>query len=237
MSPSTGFNAERAKSYDERVRQHIAGYETLHTLAETILAAEFPENASILVAGIGTGMEVLEWAPKHPAWRFVGVDPSKDMIAMAAEKVKAGGLSDRVRLSVGTVDSLPEQEMFDAAALLLVLHFVPDDGKKEALLSAIADRLKPGAPFLVATLFGDPASTRYKRMIGLTKAWALARGMDPQKAAELCDPSRTDLHVVPEDRLKDLFRYTGFIDVQRVYQAFAIGVWSARTPRPFKKSA
>jgi tRNA (cmo5U34)-methyltransferase len=156
------------------------------------------------------------------------------MIVLAAEKIKADGLSDRVRLTVGSVESLSEDPLFDAATLLLVLHFVPDHGEKEALLAAIAARLKPGATLVLATLFGDPATTRYKRMMALTKTWALARGMDTQKAEELCNPGRTDLHIVPEDRIKDLFRYAGFIDVQRVYQAFAIGVWSARTSRPSK---
>jgi tRNA (cmo5U34)-methyltransferase len=234
MNPSTGFNEDRTKGYDERVRQHIVGYEILHALTETILSAAFPAEADLLIAGIGTGMEVREWAPKHKEWRFVGVDPSEPMIALAAEKLKAAGLSNRVRLTVGTVESIPEGTLFDAATLLLVLHFVPDNGEKEALLTAIAARLKPGATLILATLFGDPATTRYKRMMSLTKAWALAHGMESPKAEELFSPTRTDLHVVPEDRIKDLFRYAGFIDVTRVYQAFAIGVWSARTSRPLK---
>jgi len=231
MTETTGFNEERAKAYDERIRQHIAGYEILHSLTETILSSEFPASASLLIAGIGTGMEVRQWAPRHPSWTFVGADPSAAMTTIAAEKIKEDGLSARVRLITGTIETLPEAPLFDAATLLLVLHFVPDNGEKEALFAEIARRLKPGSPFILATLFGDPASTRYKRMIGLTRNWAISRGMDPKKAEELCNPARTDLHVVPEDRIKDLFRYAGFIDVQRVYQAFAIGAWFARSPR------
>jgi len=229
-----GFNEDRAKAYDDRIRQHIAGYETLHGLSETILAAELSADAALLIAGVGTGMEIREWAPKHPGWKFVGVDPSEAMIAVARDKIRFEGVSDRVRLTVGSVATLPVESVFDAATLLLVLHFVPDHGEKEALLAALADRLKPGAPLVIATLFGDPSTTRYKRMISLTKAWAMAHGMDEPKAGELCNPARPDLHVVPEDRIKDLFRYAGFIDVQRVYQAFAIGVWFARKPRPHK---
>src|ERR1017187_2282848 len=109
MSQSTGFNEERARAYDDRIRQHIAGYEVLHTLSETILAAEFPKEADLLVAGIGTAMEVREWAPKHPGWRFIGVDPSEPMLTLAAEKLKAAGLSNRARLIAGTVDAVPKE--------------------------------------------------------------------------------------------------------------------------------
>jgi tRNA (cmo5U34)-methyltransferase len=234
MIQSTGFNEDRTKAYDERVRQHIVGYEILHALTETILASALPASADVLVTGVGTGMEVQAWAPKHPDWRFVGVDPSEPMLAVAAEKMKASGLSNRVRLECGSVENLPKSDLYDAATLLLVLHFVPDNGGKEGILQAIADRLKPGATLILATLFGDPETTRYKRMMSLTKSWALARGMEAAKAEELFNPARTDLHVVPEERIKDLFRYAGFIDVTRVYQAFAIGCWSARTSKPAK---
>lgn len=237
MNQETGFSDERARGYDDRVRRHIPGYEILHGLSETLLATELPENATLLIAGAGTGTEILEWARQHPSWRFIGVDPSEAMINMAREKLAATSLGNRAELKVGTVETLPENQEYDAAAMLLVLHFIPDQeepeepGPKEALLSAIADRLKPGAPFLMASLFGDPHSTRYKRLIALTKSWAISRGMDPQKAAELCDPARTDLHPVPEERVKLLLRRAGFIDVQRVYQALAVGAWLARKPR------
>ncbi len=226
------FDATMANEYDERICLRIPGYEILHAVSETVLSDELSPTASILTVGMGTGKEILDWAPKHPGWNFLGVDPSPAMLAVAQQQVQAGALSERVRLKAGTVQSLPEDECFDAATLLLVLHFVPDNGGKEELLSSIVSRLKPGAPFIMASLFGDPETTRYKRMTAFTKSWALARGMDPKKAEELFCTNRTDLHVVPEDRIKNLFRYAGFIDVQRIYQAFSIGMWVARSPRP-----
>src|ERR1700690_2383144 len=138
MTSYVGFTDERAKTYDSRVRQHIPGYEILHGLSETLLAAELPEKASVLVVGTGTGMEMVDWAPKHPGWNFMGTDSAQAMLGIAQQKVAEAGLSNRVRLHCGNVQDLPE-ESFDAATSLLVLHFVPEEQKRD-MLSAIAER-------------------------------------------------------------------------------------------------
>lgn len=231
MTDATAFNEDRAKGYDDRALRLIPGYEVLHDLSDLILSAELPANASLLVGGAGTGMEIARSGARHPAWTFLGVDPSEPMVATGRQRIQNAGISERVRWVVGSVEDLPEEETFDAATLLLVLHFIPDHGEKEALLSAIADRLKPGAPLLMATMFGEPDSTRYKRLVSFSKAWAISQGMEADKAAELCNPARTDLHIVSEERVKALLRNGGFIDVQRIYQALSIGLWLARTPR------
>src|SRR4029077_8177540 len=120
---------------------------------------------------------------------------------------------------------------FDAATLLLVLHFLPDDGGKAALLGHIAERLKPGAPLVLSACVGDPASTRTKKTYELARTYAIANGVDPAEAAEKLNLSRTDVHLVPEERIKTLLRDAGFIDVQRMVQGLAMMTWIARTNR------
>lgn len=49
---------------------------------------------------------------------------------------------------------------FDAATCILTAHFVADDGAKANFLTAIRQRLKPGAPLVIVNLCGtskDPA--------------------------------------------------------------------------------
>lgn len=224
-----GFTEDRVNNYDKRVRKHIPGYEVLHAIAETLLATELKETASILTVGVGTGPEILEWAPRHPGWSFYGTDTAPAMLKLAQEKVNAAKLSDRVRLKAGDTDEWPD-ETFDAATLMLVLHFVPKADKLD-MLASIADRLNPGAPFLIANLFGEIDSTRFKRLNTGRKAWAVSKGLSTEAAEEFCDPHRSDMHIVPEESLKSLLRDAGFIDIQRVYQALTVGVWFARVPR------
>ena len=229
MNMKSGFDDSRAKGYDVRVRQHIPGYELMHRLCETVLAAELPENASLLIVGAGTGHEIVEWGPKHPGWRFAGTDPSAPMLELAKTRIAAAGLLDRTELHAVLTEQLPAGP-YDAATVMLVMHFLSDEQKAE-LLSAIADRLSPGAPVLIANLFGDPGTTRYKRMNDYRKAAAMSLGMSLKDAEEFCDPARKDLFIVPEERLKVLLRDAGYIDVQRLVQSFAVGLWLARTPR------
>ena len=80
------------------------------------------------------------------------------MLAHAERKVAEHGLNGRVRLYPSMVAELPKFEPFDVATLLLVLHFLEDDGSKLGLLRDIAEHLKPGAPLVLGDLFGPPWS-------------------------------------------------------------------------------
>ena len=231
MNEPTPFAGDRAKSYDQRIVQAIPGYAVLHKLAGTILAAELLKEASLLIVGAGTGMEILEWGPEHEAWHFTASDPSPDMLAIAKQKLTTASLLERISLHEGTVDQLPEDAAFDAATLLLVLHFLATDEERAALLEQIISRLAPGAPFLISSLFGDTESTRYKKQMTWTKAWAIRQGMDPKQAEDHFSPTRKDLCVITEEHLKRLLRDAGFIDVQRFFQTAAFGAWIARAPR------
>jgi tRNA (cmo5U34)-methyltransferase len=51
---------------------------------------------------------------------------------------------------LGRIEDLPDGPIFDAATLIGVLHHLPGDEAKQGILQAIAIRLEPGAPFILA---------------------------------------------------------------------------------------
>ena len=65
-------------------------------------------------------------------------------------RLEQDGLHDRTEIVLGTVDALPQDAVYDAATLIGVLHHLPGDAEKRAILQAIAGRLKPGAPLMLA---------------------------------------------------------------------------------------
>jgi tRNA (cmo5U34)-methyltransferase len=185
----------------------------------------------VLVVGAGTGAELIECGRRYPGWSFTAVDPSPAMVRRGAEKLAQHGLSTRVTWHDTSLKKVPAGEAFDAATLLLVLHFLPDDGGKQVVLEQISERLKPGAPFILSTFAGDPTTTRTKKIYELSKAHALSQGVPDAEVQDKFNLARPDIHLIPEDRIKALLRDAGFIDVQRIFQSLALTTWCCRTQR------
>jgi glutathione S-transferase len=146
------FDPARAHEYAEQSRIALAGYDACHELTACMLASaiDAPE-ARILVAGAGgTGQEICVAAALEPGWQFTAIDPSAPMLALARSNVEAAGFGARTAFVEDGVDALPDASAFDGATLIGVLHHVPGDEAKAALLRAIARRLKPGAPLVLA---------------------------------------------------------------------------------------
>ena len=107
--------------------------------------------ARLLVAGAGGGArEIVTAGALEPGWRFTAVDPSPAMMDLAIARLAEHGLANRTEIVLGTVDDLPAGEPFDAATLIGVLHHLPGDAAKHDILRAIARRLRPGAPLVLA---------------------------------------------------------------------------------------
>jgi tRNA (cmo5U34)-methyltransferase len=147
------FDAARSGEYAVQSRIALAGYEACHDVAACLLSATLGRggNATILVTGAGgTAQEILAAVRLQDKWRFTAVDPSPSMLELAKASVADAGLSDRVDFHLSEVDGLAENAAFDAATLIGVLHHVPGADHKAALLNAIARRMKPGAPLILA---------------------------------------------------------------------------------------
>jgi tRNA (cmo5U34)-methyltransferase len=146
------FDPSRAGEYERQSRIALAGYEACHELAACLLVAALGSGsqANILVVGAGgTAQEILTVGKLEPLWQFTAVDPSQPMLDLAKSKLDEHGLTSRTRMHFGYVDDLGD-ELFDAATLIGVLHHLPGDQAKQAILRSIASQLKPDAPFILA---------------------------------------------------------------------------------------
>lgn len=223
------FDAERAQVYDRRIREAIPGYEALHQLSCMVLAEATGGHGRVLVAGAGTGAECVALAQACPGLHLVGVDPAEEMLAHAERKVAEHHLIERVRLYPITVAELPGFEKFDAATLLLVLHFLADDGAKEGLLADIARHLKPGAPLVLADLFGPAWDDAWQgELRTFWRHLQVAAGIsaaDIEKGFRRVDG---DIHPVTEARLTELLAAAGFGPPQPFFRALCFGGWVAR---------
>jgi tRNA (cmo5U34)-methyltransferase len=195
-------------------------------LTHCYLRAILPKQAKILVAGAGTGMEILEFAPSNPGWSFCGVDPSADMLALARKKVSEKDLAGEIELRKGYVDDLKEEEAFDAATCILVMHFLKDDGSKLQLLESIRKRMKPGASFVLIDGFGEPDSTDFEKIKAAWKNYPIISGVPSETVEHIfSEVIMKTVQFVPESRIMELMETAGFIRVSKYFSGFLYGGW------------
>lgn len=222
-TPQHDFTAG-ASDYERRIRTLVPGYDTLHALSAAVLRAQLPDSARVLCVGAGTGEELACLAAAAPQWRLVGVDPSADMLAQAAQRAQRAGIAERVELMAADVAHTPEAPPFDAATLLLVLHFITDDDARSALIRDIATRLKPGAPLLLASLYdgGDTPT--------LLEAWKTLQelsGMTREAVDERMAPRLAEARPVGDEELGTLLADGGFTPPLRYFQGLMMAGWIA----------
>ena len=228
LSVKEYFGSDKAKAYDEQIRQSIPGYEGIHGMVYAFLLNELPENAHVLVAGAGTGMELLYMGQRRPGWRFTAFDISSEMLTICEECLAGAGMRDRVTLVHGSTKDIPETMHYDAATSLLVSHFITDSTARATYYSGIAKRCKPGAPFLIADLVGDKTDPAFE-LFG--KAWwtfNINNGRDPVELEEGFKKSAQVVSYLPEDAYCSMLTDAGFSVVKQFFRGLLFSGWFCR---------
>lgn len=214
--------------YDESIRLFCAAYDAFFPMTQAALRSMVAEDADILIVGAGTGMELAAFGRDNPCWRMTGVDPSEDMLSLARKRIAEQNLTNPIRLFNGYTHELPEEERFDAATCILVMHFLPDDGSKLDLLKSIGQRLEPGAPLVLIDGYGEPGAPEFERILSAWKAFPPLLGVDPSIVGDAFDQNILKrLQFVPEERITDLLQEAGFDRPARFLTSFLYGGWIA----------
>jgi tRNA (cmo5U34)-methyltransferase len=204
------------QGYDLIVQQLIPGYASLARLAVALLAASplaALEGVPVLVAGCGTGAELVEARAQRPDWQLTAIDPSAEMIQAARSRAGEAGIQWRQ----STVEQLGEQSRYAGALSVLVLQALPDDGSKLAFLSALARSLQPGGQLVLVDRMAPERSPLRTQVEAALVGFQRASGLQAS-AAELV-PLTQGLHPIGEARLAALVEAAGFNDPARVFQA------------------
>ncbi len=220
MQPFTDPAA--VERYAEDTPQKVPGFADLQRMAMLLLAEHAPEAANIFVLGAGGGLELKAFAESQPSWRFVGIDPSKEMLDLASRIL--GPLVARVELWQGyIVDAAPGP--FDGATCLLTLHFLPKVERLHALRE-LKRRLKPGAPLVVAH-HSCPQDGELQRWLTRSVAFANSSRVDFERAAVSANTMAQLLPVLSVAEDEALLKEAGFSDVALFYAGFTFRGWVA----------
>jgi tRNA (cmo5U34)-methyltransferase len=212
-----------AARYAENPPRLVPGFADLHRMTRVLLDESAPVDGRILVIGAGGGLELAAFADARPGWRFVGVDPSAEMLRLAA--LTLGTLRDRADLHEGFVATAPRGP-FDAACCLLTLHFIPAEERLETLRQ-IHRRLKPGATLIVAH-HSLPQGPLRRVWLDRFAAFAAGNGVPLDQARGGAQAIGERLPILSPEAEVDLLRSAGFADPQLFYAAFTFRGWVAR---------
>ena len=210
--------------YAERTARLVPGLLDMQRMASLLLAESAPSDARVLVVGAGGGMELENFAQRHPGWRFVGVDPSADMLELARKAL--GAHAARVDWHQGYVDTAPTGP-FDAASCLLTLHFVPEM-ERGRTLAQIHQRLKPGAPYVSMHLSFDQSAGKRELSLGRYVAYAVSSGVEAEKARLAAATIGAQVPVLSPEHDERLMKAAGFRDIDVFYVGLGFRGWIAR---------
>jgi demethylmenaquinone methyltransferase/2-methoxy-6-polyprenyl-1,4-benzoquinol methylase len=119
----------------------------------TVRALQLGAAPRVLDLATGTGDLAIDIARMTPGATVIGLDPSREMLAVAQRKLAARGLAGRVTLVRGDAQRLPYRDCeMDAATIAFGIRNVPD---RLAALREMARVVRPGGRIAVLEL-GEP---------------------------------------------------------------------------------
>lgn len=207
------------------VRQ-VPGFHALQQMARLLLAESVPHDGRVLVLGAGGGLELKVFAEAQPEWRFVGVDPSSEMLKLASATL--GPLASRVELVEGYIDTAPEGP-YDGATCLLTLHFLPAEQRLHTLIE-LRRRLKPGTPLIVAHHSFPQGEKQKTRWLSRYAAFAAASGIPAADAGNAIAAIGSRLPALSPEQDVALLQEAGFDEVELFYAGFTFKGWVAYNP-------
>jgi tRNA (cmo5U34)-methyltransferase len=213
-------------AYDSLVESRIPGYTSLARLSVSLLAASpraQEPGASVLVAGCGSGAELLAARQLRPDWRLTAVDPAPEMLAIARRKLAADAerlapepIVPAIQWLEGTVEDLAVEPLFDGALAVLVLQGLADDGSKLRFLSSLARGLRPGAQVVLVDQMLPERTGLEGQLIAARR---LFQGFSGREEGPLEEHPLGPVHPISLGRLTVLMEVAGFSDPIPVFRA------------------
>jgi tRNA (cmo5U34)-methyltransferase len=205
------FESERATGYNQFVETWIPNYHYFLDRLPKLLSET--NQKDLLVVGCGTGNEIERFIQTAEHWKITGIDPSPEMVKQAREKLQNYA---SITLIEGLVTDLDIKKKYSAATLLLVLHFLDDNGNKLNLLKDIAERLVSRATLVLLDITGD--KNQIKQNLKVLKL-LLPDGLDEEQISNRLNRIQNELFPVSEERLSELCTQAGFEPPLRFFQS------------------
>ena len=200
--------------------------ETLHFLTNIVLS-DLSSTAKILCVGAGAGPELISMAKLNPLWSFTVVEPLESLMNICKERAEEAGISSRCHFHLGYLDSLYDEQTYDAATALLVSQFLINTEDRIKFFSDIFKRLNSGG-YLVSA---DLSSAKVDNYDNLFKNWTNTlkyAGFSNDEIKEILSAWGKNVAVISADEIESIIVSSGFSKPVLFYQALFIHGWYSR---------
>ena len=194
----------------------------------TVKSLNLGERPRVLDVATGTGDLAIDIARARPGAQVIGLDPSEQMLAIAAKKLAKRDLDSRVSLVVGDAQQLPYRACeMDAATIAFGIRNVPD---RLAGLRELARVVRPGGRIAVLEL-ATPRGGLLSRMAGLHTRYIVPRlGALLSGAREYKYLQSSIAAFPPAEEFVALMKSAGLHVVEVVHLAFGACTLFVATP-------
>lgn len=141
-----------SEAYVKAIRESMPRYDELQSAVAD--AAAIPDVRIVLDLGIGTGETAAAVIERSPGALIVGIDESKDMLAVARERL---GSAQVAQLLVRRIEDELPSGPFDVVVSALAIHHLSARKKRDLFRRAHA-ALRPGGRFVMADIVRPEAS-------------------------------------------------------------------------------
>ena len=215
------FNSENSNAYDELINIIIPGYQRSHELAQYLLEDSLQNSSKILIAGCGTGKEIIDFSKNNLHWQFLGFDPSEKMLQMAKEKLQINNCLERARLIRGVIDDVIETE-FDAATAILILQFLHSNEEIQRFITSISTKLKPEAPLILVYMEGSKETNEYSVLNSAWMTQQFRTRIDDQAVIDEFKRRDEEIKFIAQELIESYLDKAGFSKPIKFYQAYLL---------------
>ena len=219
------FDGDYGEEYKELASRVIPGYDELFIATLALLQERLDTEDRLLIVGCGTGREIEVFAPSENKWTFDCVDPSEAMIEYSRQVAERLGVSSRVRFHNAYTHELDLAYQFDAATVINVMHFLLDDGSKDALMQSVAQRVKPGGTVILFDLHGNPDEYYFKLFYNAWVRYMDIRGYIGQKKERLLRRLETGIVYVDPSRIIQICHAAGLKLIRPYWSGLLYTAW------------
>ena len=229
------LTAHKAADYDQRIRQTIPFYDTIHAEVLRLVKLIQPEVQFWVDTGCGTGRLVEQALKSFPASHFILADPSEAMLGQARARFTKEA-SDRLKLlpPIGSADLAMHLNKGAAEVLTAIQchHYLPRAERLRAL-RACYQVLRPGGLFVTFENIAPRTPEGVRLGLAGWRSFLLAHGWtEPDAGRQVARYGREFLPISVEEHLTALTQ-TGFSAVEIFwYSQMQAGFYAIRQDDP-----